>query len=268
MDAPKFEEMPSRDAEVEQASCLLPGAMPHYAARVLPLTTSRAGDLLGPGRPRRSGPESELVDDFAARLNPQVPDGCKCVVLREPRVDSGFPDLVVLIWDSEAATQWPSARRLVDRSDLRLAHLIHTMRGAREDTLSTLLKKRLDDRLARLERAELICRNDGEWRTAPVREAFAIRQILAFEAKMTFSSHVIDQAAANRWFASASYVLLPSWGDQSRLVSDADECGVGIWINGHAKPKLRHRYLDQPMSYASWLFNDWVWRAAGCMDDR
>jgi hypothetical protein len=95
----------------------------------------------------------------------------------------------------------------------------------------------------------------------PVREAFAVREILAFEAKMSLTSHVIDQAAANRWFASASYVLLPSWSQESQLVEDADECGVGIWINGARRPKLRQPTTAQPLSYASWLFNDWAWRA-------
>ncbi|HMG11972.1 MAG TPA: hypothetical protein VK571_02265, partial [Gemmatimonadaceae bacterium] len=76
------------------------------------------------------------------------------------------------------------------------------------------------------------------------------------------TSRVIDQAAANRWFASASYVLLPSFSSESSLVEEADACGVGIWVNGAPKPRLRQRYPAQPLSYASWLLNDWVWRAA------
>lgn len=231
---------------------------------MISVTTSRSGDLLGPGRARRSGPEALLVDDFVAGFTPELPSNCECLMLREPRVESsGFPDLVVLIWDAATARRWPEERKLVDRADLRLAHLIHTLESACEDRLSSLVKKRLDGRLRRLERAGLIEREHGEWKTIPVRDAFAVREILAFEAKMTFTSHVIDQAAANRYFASASYVLLPSWNRESPLVEAADECGIGIWINGTTRPKLRQRAIEQPLSYASWLFNDWAWRAAG-----
>lgn len=227
---------------------------------VLSVQTQAGAGLLGRSRSRRDGPEADLVDQFVSRFQPDVPKGCECVVLKEPRIDSGFPDIVMLVWDSNAAAQWPSARREVDRADLRLAHLILTLRSACEDRLSAFTRSRLCARLSRLERARLIHRAGGEWRMVPIQEAFAVRQILAFEAKMTLTSQVIDQAAANRWFASASYVLLPSWNSRSALVDEADDCGIGIWINGSNVPTLRQRSVEQPLSYASWLFNDWAWR--------
>jgi len=230
---------------------------------VLNVTTSRAGDLLGSGRARRPGPEAALIDDFVETFEPSFGDAYQCVVLREPRVESsGFPDLVMLVWDSATSCRWPSERRQIDRSDLRLAHLIYTLDGASQERLEPLVQNRLDVRLQRLQRAELIERSHGEWKIIPLLDAFAVREIVTFEAKMAFTSHVIDQAASNLWFASTSYVLLPTWTGESRLIDDADECGVGIWISGMSKPTLRHRPIEQPLSYASWLFNDWVWRAS------
>lgn len=232
-------------------------------APVLSGRTTVQGALFGPGRSRRSGPEADLVDEFVSGFKPQLPGGCEFVVLHEPQVESlGFPDLVVLIWDTAVATRWREERRLIDRLDLRLAHLIFTLGGASRERLNALVKRGLGDRLERLEAAELVQRRRDRWTTTDLAQAFAVRSILSFEAKMSLTSRVLDQAAGNRWFASTSYVLVPAQPHRAGY-EEARRSGVGVWVRGKARALVAQRSARQPRSYVSWLFNDWAWRASG-----
>jgi hypothetical protein len=44
-------------------------------------------------RSKRVGPELDLIEDFLQKSNFQVPRGCNITIFREPRIESGFPDL-------------------------------------------------------------------------------------------------------------------------------------------------------------------------------
>jgi hypothetical protein len=93
---------------------------------------------------------------------------------------------------------------------------------------------------------------------------FAVRSIIAFEAKISSWAIAVQQAFINRWFATESYVLVPKHAPLHRLVTVAGDVGVGVWTEGARRPVLRAVKSDarQPVSYASWLFNDWSWRQA------
>ena len=44
------------------------------------------------------GPEHELLDWFLEQQPIRAPRGCRATFFREPRLESGFPDLVAVIW--------------------------------------------------------------------------------------------------------------------------------------------------------------------------
>src|SRR5271169_4258434 len=46
----------------------------------------------------RQGPERKLVEAFLEELPFSTPRGCHATVFCEPRIESGFPDLVVVLW--------------------------------------------------------------------------------------------------------------------------------------------------------------------------
>src|ERR1700752_2974707 len=56
------------------------------------------------------GPEQELVDGFISAMPlVRAPDSC-VTVLRELSLDSGFPDLVIVVWRAARTADWGEAR--------------------------------------------------------------------------------------------------------------------------------------------------------------
>lgn len=75
-------------------------------------------------RKGKDGPEQKLLDWFLEQDIISVPRGHKVTVFREPRLPSGFPDLVIVIWKESVARQWTSARASLTASDLRVMHFL------------------------------------------------------------------------------------------------------------------------------------------------
>jgi hypothetical protein len=93
---------------------------------------------------------------------------------------------------------------------------------------------------------------------------FAVREIVAIEAKIREWSEAIAQARLNTWFASRSFVLVPSVPRRSQLLAEAESSAVGVFSRGPGmSPVVREaNRFGLPRSYASWLFNEWVWRSS------
>jgi len=113
--------------------------------------------------------------------------------------------------------------------------------------------------LERLHAAGIVETKDRVWMLKPLSEVFAIKQLIAVEAKVSEWRAGLEQAWLNTWFASDSYLLVPRVPRGSTLLEEAQEIGIGVWteegqvIAPTCRPKL-------PASYASWLVNEWVGR--------
>jgi hypothetical protein len=89
---------------------------------------------------------------------------------------------------------------------------------------------------------------------------FAIRRIIAIEAKISEWRAALDQAFVNTWFTPESYILVPMIPKGAMLFDAAIQRGIGVLSK--ERPCLVPRKLGRPRSYASWLFNEWTWRLA------
>lgn len=202
-----------------------------------------------------------MVEEFLIDLKLDVPRGCNATVFREPELESGAPDVVIVIWNRSVPRRWPEQRRSLRNKDLRLAHLMYLLGPTGELELRRLHGAGVNRSLSALEEAAVVGRSGGLWETLPLARTFAVRQILVFEAKMNSWSDALSQATVNRWFASQSFALLPKLPTSSRFVEVAGELGVGVWLSRSSQPVRRPELeAQQPLSYASWLFNEWVWR--------
>jgi hypothetical protein len=225
------------------------------------------------GRPQRPGPENDLVDRFLRDLRFPLNAGLRVTVFREPKLLSGFPDLVAVKWHHATAARWLNARATLGHDDIRLLHLLATNGPFVDADWTRYSIQDPSQSLQSLTAVGLVARTrGGAWRTAPMRDVFAVRSILAFEAKISSWGTAIEQAARNQWFASESYVVAPRGRRLTALVDAAKARGVGVWVEGARRPMLRAVRGDirQPVSYASWLFNEWAWRnsltASGAVD--
>jgi hypothetical protein len=206
------------------------------------------------------GPETDVVEQFLAAYRPRLGAGTQVSLFREPAVPSGFPDVVAVTWNEHAARAWTDERRRLSSTDLRLLHLLATAGPLSIERLAALSFTRLRPALGRLEQLGLVRGHRGRWTTIPLKQCFAVRSIVAFEAKVSDWAGAVEQAWTNRWFASESYVLLPRLPRSSGVVSLATARGVGIWIAGSRRPVLAAApaSVRQPVSFASWMFNEWV----------
>jgi hypothetical protein len=232
------------------------------------LDSDSAASAIGASfRRQRPGPERELIEWFLDELPFRIPHGSRATVFCEPRLESGFPDLVAVVWNVRTTLQWNDARADISRNDLRLVHYIHQVGQCDFDHLCSVFSRGASGSIERLEAAEMIRRVRGSWTTRALSHSFAARRIIAVEAKVNEWAAALEQAVLNTWFASESYVLVPHVPRGNRLVDAAKSLGIGIWSQSDepkASPPTPCEHL--PRSYASWLFNEWAWRA-GRNDD-
>jgi hypothetical protein len=78
---------------------------------------SKSGILFRKGR---SGPEQDLVDWFLELHAVKTKKGERLTIFREPRLPSGFPDLVVVVWNESVAAKYNPKRPVSRRFPLCL----------------------------------------------------------------------------------------------------------------------------------------------------
>jgi hypothetical protein len=230
--------------------------------RVTVVDSSGGGALGGPSfRSLRLGPEGELLERFLRAPLFAVPSGCEAVVFREPRLPSGFPDLVIVIWNRKKTVRWLPAREELTREDVRIAHYMYNKGPCTDKQLKAIFTSSVSKNIERLDAAGVV-RVDGlTWQLLPMANVFAAQQIIAVEAKISEWKVGLEQAVLNTWFASESYMLVPSVSSRSSLLDRAKALGIGVWAKDHT-PVKPDRAQRLPSSYASWLFNEWAWRAS------
>lgn len=213
------------------------------------------------------GPETDLIEGFLLRLRVSRQRGERLSIFREPRLVTGFPDVVLVFWREALASRWSAARATLKVSDLQLVHLLWSSGPLDDQGLRRVSLLPTDAKLQRLSGAGLVVRRKGEWRATTLSEVFAVRRIVALEAKISNWSSALRQASANRWFATESYVLVPPNATSNVLLAGANAGGVGLWVADAPRPFVvpvtRPR---QPVSFASWLFNEAVLRRAAAAE--
>jgi hypothetical protein len=231
-------------------------------SRVTIVGSSGGGALVGPSfRSLRLGPEGELLERFLSAPLFDVPPGCDAVVFREPRLPSGFPDLVIVIWDREKTTQWLPAREALTREDVRIAHYMYHTGPCTDKQLKVIFTGSVRKNIERLDAAGVLRSDGSRWQLQPMANVFAARQIIAVEAKISEWKVGLEQAVLNTWFASESYMLVPNVPSRSSLLDRAKALGIGVWAED-STPVKPQRTQRLPRSYASWLFNEWAWRVS------
>ncbi|MDD5223497.1 MAG: hypothetical protein PHE84_05865 [bacterium] len=221
-------------------------------------------------RSRRTpkGPETKLVEKFLLDLPLDAKQPHRITVFKEPKLQSGFPDLVAVFWHEPTTMRWDPIRTGISGDDVRLVHLLTNFGPLSEDRIEYFLHQRVQKYLDRLSDVGLVYKRRGMWRAFSLRETFAVRRIVAFEAKVSNWRNAIDQAALNKWFTPESYILIPQALRENNILEAARKASIGVWVVGDPRPRLDCPSDDtrQPISYASWLFNEWSWRCARVKD--
>ena len=229
------------------------------------MTMATAGVL----RVRRqtTGPENELVDN-AIRVG-LLRSKTSPLVLREPALGTGYPDIVAA---------YPAARSLcVERpalgvDHLRLLQFLWCNQGATTLAAAQALLRLGSRTLRRIvdeltEQRAILVKN-GNLRARKNAETFAASRIVAVEAKINKWQDALMQAAGNSWFASHSYILLPSRPLAELAATNARALGIGVLVYDDERVVTVEpaRARPIPASLGSWIVNEWMVRElrTGC----
>ena len=129
------------------------------------------------------------------------------------------------------------------------------------ETLEHLFGRCLNS-LERLEELEMLRQSGRKYVARPLSKAYAVRHIIAIEAKMKEWRGALEQAFLNTWFASTSFVLMPRLPREEVLREKASSMGISVWNPNETILDVRKlKSLSEPQCYASWMFNEWAWRA-------
>lgn len=212
----------------------------------------------------RSGPEQEFVDWFLEQRALRPRKGEHITIFREPRLPSGFPDLVAVSWKESVVQQWVPARRTLTSTDLRLMHHLSTSGPLEIAGLRKYFGTAVRASLERLDASEMVIRRGDTWKAKPLGAVFAARRIVAIEAKISSWTTAVEQAFLNTWFAPESYILAPALPTRYPLLDIASSRGVGVlWGRSTINWEMPPKSDCLPRSYVSWLLNDWAWRTSG-----
>jgi hypothetical protein len=217
---------------------------------------------LSPRKPT-AGPEYDIVLDYIKRQLPSSPQGQSRTIFLEPNIESVFPDIVAVYWHVDTAMRWSENRAKLTKVDIRMLHYMALVKQADDLQLKGSFSKRVSVSLERLHDADLVSYRSGSWRVKPLSKIFAVRRLITIEAKVNAWQKGLHQAFYNTWFASESYLLISHIPKASRLLDEAERFGIGVVTHGQHlnKSAACARKERIPKSYASWLFNEWVWRA-------
>lgn len=216
------------------------------------------------------GPEFDLVSDFIANGldgNGYSFKSSQMAIFIEPRIESGFPDLVLAEFNPDFYERWPVARNLLTSRELKLLSFLYATKEADYDRIRMSMHASpiaIAHSIDLLFDSELIDRDrmTRAWRPMPITKTYGVKRLIAVEAKVCNNDDVLEQASLNQWFASESYALTPVRPNHEFL-SRARRAGIGMVAA--AKGSVYRRCVKPhqfalPSSYASWQFNEWIGR--------
>lgn len=213
------------------------------------------------GTPARKGPEAELVINFLDTYQPTLPEGLSCSILIEPWLQNSIPDIIIILWDKKVSQNWSENRMALKPIDYKLIHYLFFSGPRSELALKKFFPKNLTKILQRLITAKFIVNHGGSWYLRPMKSLFAVRQIITFEAKISASTKVYNQALLNSRFSSQSNILTKTRSPNQKTIQQAKSTGIGLWLFEQNEPYrlLKAKNQQLPQSYLSWQLNDLVW---------
>ncbi|MDR1603495.1 MAG: hypothetical protein LBS10_01715 [Gracilibacteraceae bacterium] len=211
------------------------------------------------------GDEYSLVEQFIeyychsfTRSNKKT----RLAVFVEPRIESGFPDVVFASYLPSISDNWSDDREALTIYDLKMLSYLCGIEGAKGTALISKLgfpEKQTLDSLERLMDAKLITYRGHSWRVREMRNVFSLTKLIAVEAKLNDINRAVEQTRLNTWFASHSYALTNTTHPQEKTVKKFSRYGLGLYGKGRRFQRIvEAKQLPLPSSYLSFQFNEWI----------
>jgi hypothetical protein len=208
------------------------------------------------------GPELDLVMGFISAYVENFIDENRgkhmnLAVFLEPRIDSGYPDIVFAHYLPSIIDNWSAGRERLNNHDIK-AYL-----RLRHPDINYGFPKKADDRsLKKLIDADFVTHDhDKGWQARRIQDMFGISELIAVEAKINGIGPAIDQAILNALFASRSFVLSGASRPSAKTKETCARLGLGLYARPFQKlvEAKRHDLLDS--GYVPFKFNEWICKA-------
>jgi hypothetical protein len=186
----------------------------------------------------------------------------RLAVFVEPRIKSGFPDVVFASYLPSIIDNWSDNRDALEVVDLKILSHLCGIEVAKVTTLISQLGFPENQTLVSLKKlmdAKLISYRDHNWRVREMRNVFSLTKLIAVEAKLNNINRVVDQTHLNTWFASHSYALTNTTHPREATIKKFSRYGLGLYCKGKRFHRIvKARQLSLPSSYLSFQFNEWI----------
>lgn len=204
-------------------------------------------------RRSRPGPERRLLK-AAEECLPR-----KSVILRELTLPTGNPDLVLAF--PRRSIVLSDGRKRLNIEHFQVLHALcetgtvtHQELAQVTNRTTKIMSQLLDDLMV----ARLVTITSDQYSARSAATIIGTSRIIAIEGKISDWRTAIQQATANLWFASESYVLLPNRRMAERALESAASQGVGILVlnEGNLETAFKARSQSLPASYGSWVIGE------------
>jgi hypothetical protein len=219
-------------------------------------------------RPATRGDEFALVEQFIeyyCRKFTRDNKKTQLAVFVEPRIESGFPDVVFASYLPSITDNWSDKREELDVYDLKLLSYLcyaENITGVKLISKLGFPEKQTLKSLEKLMDAKFVTYRDRSWRVRELREVFSLTKLIAVEAKMNDINKVVEQTHLNTWFASHSYALTNTTHPQGETLKTFSRFGLGLYCKGKQFQRVvEAREYDLPSGYLSFQFNEWIGKA-------
>jgi len=186
----------------------------------------------------------------------------RLAVFVEPRIESGFPDIVFASYLPSILNNWSIERERLSIYDLKLLSYLfdaQNLSGAKMIAKLGFPEKQIIASLENLMDAKLVSYRSGCWYARKLRDVFSITKLIAIEAKLNNISKVVEQSFHNTWFASHSYALSNASKPNNKTVHILSKHGIGLYCKGpHFMKCIEAKQYNLPSSYLSFQFNEWI----------
>lgn len=233
------------------------------------MVTSVESNPVGvPLRKPTVGVESEVVARFlegfiASKRKQSSSAGISVFV--EPRLEYGFPDLLIAYHNPRRVAPWGENRDSLSERDFKiLSYLMkHPRKRHSVDSITRALGFRVSQvemSLGVLEGCGFLAETGGVWRCAARSSFFALTGLVSIEAKVGKPGVVLEQATKNTVFSSQSYSLLAGGRVFDSTKSRFAARGVGIILGESGQVVLKAEAKPVPVCTTSLRVNEWITR--------
>lgn len=185
--------------------------------------------------------------------------------IEEPYTGFGYPDLVLLIWNTNISKLWNDDRNKISANHFKIVqHLYNYRRPKSSKEIAKDLgfaNKQVELFLSNLYDSGIVRINKNEWILEDVKSIFFLEEIITFEAKLKNWKNAFFQAGNSDYFSSEVFTLFPDNIINDNLMNTFSQSSVGvISFNKSYKVVKPACKKELPITLNGWFFNELVGR--------